>query len=182
MDAPRERDYLLEIARLYAALIRVARSIDDPDLRAEVAELLWPRTDTSPPATPAASVRRMPVVSENRKFIIAAIGALATLAAGLSTANADLGDLWGQVIVAIVGAFGVWVLANTASHPAAKFAVAALTAIAAYVAYGLQADVPDPWGLHTAEGGGLWTVLGTGIVSAALVYAIGNAPTEPTSS
>jgi hypothetical protein len=37
-----EADLLLEIARLYAALIRVVREIPDPQLKAEIADLIWP--------------------------------------------------------------------------------------------------------------------------------------------
>lgn len=38
-----EAELLREIARLYAALIRVVRSIEDPALRAEIADLVWPK-------------------------------------------------------------------------------------------------------------------------------------------
>jgi hypothetical protein len=40
-----EAELLREIARLYAALIRVVRTIDDPQLKAEITELIWPPND-----------------------------------------------------------------------------------------------------------------------------------------
>jgi hypothetical protein len=38
----REAELLLEITRLYAALIRAVRDIEDPQLKAEIARLVWP--------------------------------------------------------------------------------------------------------------------------------------------
>lgn len=51
-DSPRsEFELLIEIARLYAeiarlhtALLRLVRAIDDPPLKAEIADLIWPPT------------------------------------------------------------------------------------------------------------------------------------------
>ena len=45
MQPVHEAELLTEIARLYAALIRVVRDIDDPDLKAELAALIWPQQE-----------------------------------------------------------------------------------------------------------------------------------------
>lgn len=47
MHDEREAELLLEIARLYAALIRVVREIEDPQLKAEITRLVWPPPHTN---------------------------------------------------------------------------------------------------------------------------------------
>lgn len=82
-DAPRsEVDLLTEIARLYAALIRIVRDIDDPHLKAEIAALIWP------PQPPPRRSRRMAKYS---KAIAALVAAVVILVNQLA---AD-GFLWG---------------------------------------------------------------------------------------
>jgi len=51
LDPKCEAELLLEIARLYAALIRVIRDIDDPKLKAELADLIWPPAPSPPKET-----------------------------------------------------------------------------------------------------------------------------------
>jgi hypothetical protein len=106
-----EADLLTEIARLYAALIRVVRTIDDPVLKAEIAALIWPPVTSPPP-------RRSRRMARYWKFIVAIVGAVVALVVALA------GDGWfgqyGPVVVSFATAVGVLVKANTPPGPTTR--------------------------------------------------------------
>lgn len=57
-----ESDLLREVGRLYAALIRVVRDIDDPTLKAEIVGLIWPPKALTTTTTPEVSMTEVVVV------------------------------------------------------------------------------------------------------------------------
>lgn len=62
-DPKREHQLLTEIACLYAALIRVVRNIEDPVLKAEIADLVWPPHPKEQPAMTEPVLAVVPAVT-----------------------------------------------------------------------------------------------------------------------
>lgn len=105
---PTEVDLLDEVARLTAALIRVVNRIDDPVLKAEIAELVWPRRP----------IRRFPLklvefLARARKAVTAGVVAgvpLIIVATGDGTV--DAGEVRNAFIVGAGTAVIVWLVPN----------------------------------------------------------------------
>lgn len=88
MQPEHEAELLTEIARLYAALIRVVRDIDDPELKAELAALIWP-----PVAPPPKESMLLKLPTWLRAAIITAIqAALGAFLLWLIDLGADVQD------------------------------------------------------------------------------------------
>lgn len=123
----------------------------------------------------------MSAVSPYRKLIAEILGKAVLLITALQLADADTAGNVAQFIIAIAAIIGTFAVANSANHPAAKLAASVLGSLAAYIAYGLTANVTEPWGAEMAKGGGLITILGLGILGSAIVYLAPN-DTTPTST
>ena len=99
-----ERDLLLEVARLTAALLLVIRRMDDPELKAEVADIIWPRDKAKGSASMNVTgarglARRLPQNMRARIYGWGGMAVPALVAAGYVAHIAAL-----HAVAAVVGA------------------------------------------------------------------------------
>jgi hypothetical protein len=116
----------------------------------------------------------MSTVSPYRKLVAELLAKLVLLLTALSVAGADTGGNVAQFIIAVASVVGVFLLANSANHPAAKLGASVLGVAAAYIAYGITAEVAEPWGWDITKGGGVVTILGLGLLGSAITYLTPN--------
>lgn len=93
---PEDEAVLLnEIARLYTALIRVVSHIEDPGLKAEIGQLIWPPTQGAPMAEPIPVIVATTVVDKANVLRDVLERAAVTFLIGLLTAGGlDAGTDW----------------------------------------------------------------------------------------
>lgn len=171
-DKPRPDDAALlnEIARLTAALIRVVRRSDDPQLKAEIAELIWP------PHPPQPSARRYPMPTvlsaRARKLQIALLQAVLIVVAAVNLGpSGDVGSALITAIPAAILAVAVYFVGNDVTIPSAKFWTSIAGALGSFVVYLIQHGTDS---YRSAAG-----VLGAAVITSLILWNTENAPAEP---
>lgn len=111
----------------------------------------------------------MSTISPIRKFGVQVLTVVSAFLVAWQTSGGTDSTLIATAIIGLCGALAVYLLANSPQHPAAKFGASVVTAVGAYVAFGLTADVVDPWrdGLYT---------LGVAVLGALILWLTPNAP------
>lgn len=109
------------------------------------------------------------VISPARKLAVQVLTVVSAFLVAWQTSGGTDSTIIATAIVGVAGAAAVYLLANSASHPAAKFGASVVTAIGAYLAFAITADVADPWrdGLYT---------LGVAVLGSLILYLTPNEP------
>lgn len=165
---PDEAALLTEIARLYAALIRVVSAIDDPQLKAEIADLIWPRPDAPAPNPPTPGGTSMSeVISPVRKLWVAIFGVVGVFIAQVYPPDSDVSKALIVAIPAALAAIGVYFASNADVN--AKKAIVAFCGSLATLIVALIANGLDDW--RSAVG-----PFGVSVLAWLGVYLTGNDP------
>lgn len=111
----------------------------------------------------------MSTFSPIRKLVVQMLTVVSAFLVAWQTSGGTDATVVATAVVGIGGALAVYFVANTPEHPAAKLAASVVTALGAYVAFGLTADIVDPWrdGLYT---------LGVAVLGAVMLWLTPNAP------